>query len=278
MSISLTKHGFHVFLGSLATALLFFTMIGCEPDPVVVCTESITVDNTSEAMLYYPCDIANFDHSTGATTMMTGLGGRYVAVEWLSQAVAEDGYVVLASTPVDKYGNISLWRNAHEASIDKLKELSRTHPILGGKINLNKLQVMGYSKGGGGALWASGELGTELKSTIAMAPWDDEVNGEPLTEEILAPIKSATFIQGGGEDDPDMRIGIYERLPDTISRALILYTGAKHLAWVNNGVYYDRISQDVIAWMNYYLDGDVSAAAIIGNTVGTDVHEWIDLP
>ena len=124
--------------------------------------------------------------------MTSGYMGTYSDVEWLSRDVAGNGYVVLAMTPSNPYGMVSGWRTAHVNGISKLKSLN-TSGTLRGKINTSALQTCGHSKGGGGALWASSSLGSQLKSTIGMAPWQEGFA-------TLSGVRAATLIQAGGLD------------------------------------------------------------------------------
>jgi hypothetical protein len=146
----------------------------------------------SDAELYYPNTISG---TVGATTMSAGYTQALGNVEWLSRKVAESGYVVLAFTPTNNLGMVSGWRDAHKNCITKLKNINSNHSVLRGKINTAKLQTCGHSKGGGGSLWASSELTTQLKTTVGMAPYQ-----EGFYDSTLGSVTAATFVQAGGSD------------------------------------------------------------------------------
>jgi hypothetical protein len=234
-----------------------------------VCSESISVSNTSGARLYYPC---NINSSRGATTLTSGYTGTYSQVSWLAEDMVNNGgYIVLAMTPSNIYGMVSGWRDAHKSGIARLQGLNSTHRTLAGRINQSKLQTCGHSKGGGGALWASAELGSTLRTTIGMAPWQEQ-----FTSLTLRSIRAATLIQAGASDTlatGSMTLGEYNALP-AISKAYIRYRYVDHMDWASSGSYHSRLGGDINAWMKYYLDGETSYATTIANTSGTTMHMW----
>ncbi|MDA8139306.1 MAG: hypothetical protein M0036_11700 [Desulfobacteraceae bacterium] len=238
-----------------------------------VCTKSISgIGSTSAAKLYYPCTI---NGTVGATTLAGGYTETLNNVDWLSQAVASAGYVVLAYTPTNTLGMVSQWRDAHKNCISKLKSLNTSDANVKGKINTSKLQVSGHSKGGGGALWAAAQLTTQLRTAVPLAPYQEQ-----FANSALSTIKAATFIEAGGGDTlatNAMTRGEYNALPTSISRKYLEYNGYGHMAWsYATGADAARMSGDMIAWMKYYMDGDTSQKSIIANQSGTTNFNWVD--
>jgi hypothetical protein len=231
------------------------------------------VSNTAETKLYYPCTITG---TVGATTMSSGYTGTLDSVAWLSEAVAKAGYVVLAFTPANTLGYVDQWRDAHKNCISRLSALntSSSSPVRG-KINTAKFSTCGHSKGGGGSLWASSQLTTQLKTTVGMAPYE-----EGFADSALRTITAATFIQAGSGDTlatNSMTRGEYGGLSTSISRMYVEYSGYDHLAWASaTGSTAGRLSGDIVAWMKYYLDGQTSYSSTLSNTSGTSRHEWVD--
>lgn len=241
---------------------------GCDDN--LVCSDAISVTGAGSSELYYPCSLSA---PTGATTMTSGFGGTDGQVAWLAEEVAGSGFVVLAMTPLNPLGMVSGWRDTHKAGIEKLKSLNSTHPTLRGKIDTSKLQTCGHSKGGGGALWASDELGSQLKSTIGMAPWQEQFLS-------LSGVRAATLIQAGALDSlatSIMTLNEYNLLPTGISKAYFMYTTADHMSWTTFGTNHGVIADDVVAWMKYYLNGDTSQRSELDSWLGKTVNTWIDL-
>lgn len=248
--------------------LILVCLTGCSSLPNA-CDTNITVSNTSKATLFYPCDITE---PTPATTLTSGYGASHSVLKWMAKKIAEDGFVVLAMTPVDKYGKNSGWRDAHLAGIAEFKTLNRTEGPLKNKIALNRLQVCGHSKGGGGALMASAQLGPKLKSTIAMAPWQEQFDS-------LDDIASATLFQTGRKDrhvTHKMTMKEYEMLPENIDKAYFEYPSAHHFSWgvLNMRLLHDTLGSDILAWMNFYLKEDKDQYKKLSITDDKSIHLW----
>lgn len=256
----------------LFIVLSVITWGGCDGADVI-CTQRVYgISNTAGAKLYYPCNISG---KVGATTMTSGWMGTLGYIEWLSRDVARSGYVVLAFTPSNIYGLVRQWRDGHKACIARLIAMNTNHIVLKGKIDTSKLSTCGHSTGGGGSLWASAQLGDQLRTTIGMAPYDEE----GFSESGLKTITAATLIQAATNDSSyvsnTMTRGEYAGLGD-ISKCYIEYSDMDHMSWsLASGATRSRLSGDVIAWMKYYLDGDTSYASTIANTSGTVMHEWV---
>jgi hypothetical protein len=258
----------------LSLSLIALFGYGCDGGTSTITEEDAgIISGTIDTQLYYPTTI---NGTTGATTMSAGYTQALGNVEWLSRKLAETGYVVLAFTPTNNLGYVDGWRDAHKNCIAKLKDINNNHSKLKGKINTAKLQTCGHSKGGGGSLWASSDLTTQLKTTIGMAPYE-----EGFFDSTLGTITAATFVQAGGSDTlatNSMTRGEYGGLSTRVSRMYVEYTGYDHLAWDSaTGDKASRISGDIIAWMKYYMDGQTSYASTLSNTSGTAQHEWVNV-
>ncbi len=242
--------------------------LGCD-GASSVCSYGIMVSNTSSATLFYPCTIAD---PIPATTMMSGYIGTHYQVAWLARDVAVNGFVVLAMTPRNQLGMVSGWRDAHISGIARLISLNSEWGPLRGKIEIDRLQVSGHSKGGGGALWAADQLGAILTSTIAFTPWQEQFT-------TLDGVRSATLIQAAALDihaTRDMTLGEYDLLAADIRKAYFEYTDADHFSWASYGTCHDILSADVVAWMKYYLKGDLSQGAILSSGENKITHIWED--
>lgn len=238
--------------------------------PLPVCVAKTAVSIAKSATLYYPCTITE---PIPATTLMSGYRSRHHALAWLARQIASNGFIVLGMTPIDLRGTDNAWRDVHLAGIDKLKRLNSDSDLLRGKIAVDKLQVCGHSKGGGGALLAADILGTKLKSIIAMCPWQEGFTS-------LGGIRTPTLIQSGRKDiyaTHEMTSGEYSMLPEGISKAYFEYTSATHFSWgflLSTGHLHPLLGSDILAWMNYYLKGDRSQQSKLSSATGKSNHVW----
>ena len=203
------------------------------------------------AEVWYPCETTKGPFA--ATTLMAGYFNTHDDMRWLAYHLVTHGYIIFAMTPTDVMGNTPLWTEAHKAGIAMLKsENTRNDSKIKGIVDANKLQIMGYGKGGGGALLASTILGSEVKSTQALAPYID--GGYDLGE-----IKSATICYAGRNDEnspPGKVVSMYKNF--SFEKALAYFKYFPYTDWINTG---DDVNQThakiyITSWMKYYLDGD----------------------
>lgn len=237
-----------------------------------IATESVRVSGASAAKLYYP---RNLSSPTGATTMSAGYTQNLNNIEWLSERLAEAGYVVIGMTPSNIFGMVSTWTNMHKNGISTLRELNNSHSALKGMIDTNKLQISGHSKGGGGSLAAGADLGGGVASVLALAPYC----GGEYSMNSLSRMQADTFIQAGASDTlatNSMTRNEYSSLSNNISKMYQEYTGLGHLAWTTGAGISNQntIGEDAVAWMKYYLDGDTSYADTLSDRSGTARYDW----
>jgi len=281
---------------TLALLAITFFCYACDDQPATVgcddvvsngdvCTENggpvdgvkINKDGSPATKLYYPCDLANSNRKVAATTVTGGFWEKLEDMEWLSDSIAESGYVVLAFTVENNTGLIFGWKKSHLGAINRLKEINADpQSVLYGKIDESKLQTCGHSKGGGSSLWAASILGDGLKTAIGMAPWQ-----EPGVPYNLKNIKAATLVQAAEKDSmavPSMTRVEYAGLPNSIPKAYFEFNGLGHAAWFQAfPKVAEQLSSNVVAWMKYYLDGDTSYESQLNadlNECVQRVSEW----
>lgn len=217
---------------------------GAGPVPGRVCTESGgMVAGTSNTELKFPCNISQ---PTGGTTLCGGYTNTLANVRWIANNLAEEGFVVLSFTPTNIMGMVNGWRNAHKNCISRLQSINSSHSTLRGKIE--KLGISGYSKGGGGALWASADLRSTVATTVAMAPYR-----EGFSNSALGSITAATLVQAGTGDTlapAGMTRGEYDGVGSS-SKCYLTYPGS-HLVWTMGTA---QGSSDHIQWIKYYMYG-----------------------
>lgn len=257
-------------LGAMVLGLVFllFVAVGCvQPsgDPAASgdyseCsyTNGINDPDYADARVFHPCETG--DGPFAATTLTGGFTNAYGQMNWLSKHLVTHGYIIIAMTPNVKLGPVPQWTQAHLAGIAMLKsENARAASPIRGLVNTNALQIMGYSKGGGGALQASAQLGAQIQSTAALAPWD--YTG--INFGVLDGIASNTLCITGTDDSialPGKVVTMYNNLPDDINRTLAYFEGMGHLTWINSGgkANHDMAKTYITSWMKVHLDGDTS--------------------
>ena len=223
----------------------------------------------ASARMFYPCDLSAGPFP--ATTLTGGYTNSKEDMYWLAHHLTTHGYVVMAMTPTNKYGQPPVWAKAQHAGFAMLAtENSDSNSPLEGKIDLDARNLMGFSMGGGGVLLASGEMGDAHTSTIALAPWlgtHDPDYGNMGTPTLIL----------GSEDDELAYYSedYYDMLPD-VERGLAIWAGASHFDWYGDEEDEVEIKSQfrtlVTAFLEVQLKGDTSA---YGYFEGTEHDEHV---
>ena len=222
-------------------------------------TSSIARSGYTNARLYYPCSGGAVISGTfAATTLSPGYTNSASTIFWLAEHVATHGFAVLVMQPSNIYGYNSDWRDAHVAAYTELlDENSRSGSVVFQKIKADKIQIMGFSKGGGGTLMAAQDLaiqGKPVGAVQALAPYFDvwrDVN------RITAP----TAIHGGSSDviapTGTHSVRMFNGLASGTKRLLAIYSGLSHTEWYSgSGSNRYKMKQYITAWMKVHLDGN----------------------
>ncbi len=231
-----------------------------------VCTYSSGLTSLSylSARVSYPCTISGV---APATTLTGGFTNTKEDMYWLADHLSSHGYIVITMTPTNNLGLPPVWERAHKGGIDKLKsENSRLTSPIRGKVDVNKLGIMGFSMGGGGTLLAAGDLGSQVKTAVPLAPW--------LGASIPSywNIRAKTLVISGANDSvafPGTIAGYYRNLPSSITRGLAEVRGASHLDWF--GITASRTQQTrfktlTTSWLKTHLTGDSSYLTYLNGT------------
>jgi dienelactone hydrolase len=257
----------------LITFTVLFTFLftlGCDsggdsnpatPGPLSKCTYTSYLSDSgySSAIMYYPCqtDLGPF----AATTLTGGYTNTKEDMYWLADHLVTHGYVILVMTPNNTLGTNSSWRTAHNAGISKLRsENTRTSSPIRGLLRTGDMQIMGFSKGGGGALLASSDQGSNIRATQALAPYMDYSYS-------LTGIRSATIVHAGSSDlvaSASNAKSMFQAVPSSVDRTFANYRYASHSDWYgSSGSYRDRFKTYITGWMKVYLDQNNSYAGYI---------------
>ncbi len=265
-----------VLMAAIATlAFCSMALAVTSPDangPYSTCT--YTPPDTSSyngAKVYYPCNISG---THGATTLTGGFTNVYGDMAWIANHLSKWGYIVFAMTPNNNWGNNPEWTNAHKAGISQLKkENTRSGSPIKGKVSTAKLQIMGFSKGGGGTLLASASLGSAIKTTQALAPYMDSYYN-------LSGIKSPTICYTGTSDiiaAPSAVVTMYNSLPGSIKKTLGYFNGFGHTQWMpgsSNNTNTNRAKKYITAFMLYHIDGNASYKTYLYGTEHNKDASW----
>ena len=203
----------------------------------------------SSARVSYPCGMRG---KAPALTLTGGYTNIKEQMYWLSDHLTSHGYIVITITPYNIFGTPPVWEAAHKAGVAELKDQNRSwfSPIRG-RVDTNRIGMVGYSMGGGGALLAAADLGAEVKAVAGLSPYLD------WREPAYSNIQASTLMIGGSLDfvaTPSAINSYYQQLNPDLPRAQAILRGLNHLDWVGfSSSIKNRAKTLITAWLNLEL-------------------------
>ena len=222
-------------------------------------TDSPAVSEYGAATIYYP---ANKTEAFGGVAISPGFRETQENMDWWGPHLASHGFAVLTLDTNDVSDRPDVRATALMAAIKVLREEnSRDGSPLRGKIDPDKMAIMGHSMGGGGAFLAANEHSTQLKAAIPFTPW--------LPDGDFSKIGIPTLVLAG-EIDRIAPMAVhawphYQTLSTSIPRAYVEFKGGNHFV-ANTDTEGERLSPNIevhdivgrlgVAWLKLYVDGD----------------------
>lgn len=207
------------------------------------------------ARICYPCNIDTL-RPVAATTLANGNGGYKEGVMWLAERLAKAGIVVCAVSASDNQ-SVEGYVTAHKTALGILKsENENPDCLIFGK--MAAYGVMGYSKGGGGAVNAAVILGDEIKTCVALSPWLPNPSRS---------LTAATLILTCELDEiapAAMGARAYEQIVGRTPKAYAAMAGEGHMFWLYNTAPGSSVAY-IAAWLKYWQEGRRSSAATLEN-------------
>lgn len=211
------------------------------------------VPEYGDATVYYPSDKTEL---FGAIAISPGFTETQAPMSWWGPRLASHGFAVLTfntNAPRD-YPNIRA--DALMAAVGMVRgENTRTDSPLFGKLDVNKMIVMGHSMGGGGTLIAADAHGDELVAAIPFTPWQPDTQFTHITIPTLVI---------AGESDSIAPVANhawphYQSIPDSTPKAFLEFKNGNHFignSSRSNLDAHDVMGRYVIAWLKFYVDKD----------------------
>lgn len=224
---------------------------GDGPYEVMTYTDFPDVPEFGDATIYYP---ANTRAPVGGVAIAPGFTERQSHVEWWGHRLASHGYAVLVLDTNDTRDRPNLRADALIAAVTTLRaEGNRGGSPLAGRIDPDKMAIMGHSMGGGGVLIAANEHSDLIQAAIPFTPWEP---GGPF-DRITVP----TLVMAGSAD----RLANvtkhawrhFQSIPESTTKVYMEIEGGNHyIADSDRGSDLTTIGRYGIAWLKLYLDGD----------------------
>lgn len=197
--------------------------------------------------------------TTGAVTVSGGMTNTKEQMYWLARGLQEGGIIALAITASNNM-SVSGYERAHRQGVEMIKSNSQIRSRLG------KIGIMGYSMGGG-AVITLGNL-PDVDVVVGMAPFGPTPRSDH---------HAATMILTGTADTiapAAMGSGAYRRLPNSVPRLYGSVRGVSHMHWMSGAASRGSEMDYIVAWAQYYLNGDQSAYSTFSSGGGNRLSNY----
>jgi dienelactone hydrolase len=219
---------------------------------VMTYTDIPDVPEFGDATVYYPMDTSG---PIGGVAISPGWTELQRHIEWWGPRLASHGYAVLILDTNDARADQPEQRaEALIAAVRILRgENDRAASPLSGRIDTEKMAIMGHSMGGGGVLIAADKYPTEIQAAIPFTPWQPAGDFTQITAPTLVMAGSADRVAGVA----DHAWPHYQSIPESTIKVFMEIDGGSHfIADTERGEDLGTIGRYGIAWLKLYLDGD----------------------
>lgn len=250
--------------------LISLTLISCASNPTGRSDDSLITDLSrqgphairaytsmpdaleyGDATIYYPLDAQGL---LGGVAIAPGFTERQRHINWWGSRLATHGYAVIVLDTNDPRDRPEVRAQALMAAVSTLRaEGERRGSPLFGRIDAERMAVMGHSMGGGGALLAANAYSEELSAAIPFTSWQPEGN--------FSDIRIPTLVIAAEADDiapvAEHAWPHYLSIPAGTQKAFVELEDADHfIANSTATTMHSVIGRYGIAWLKLHMDGD----------------------
>jgi len=221
---------------------------------------TVNVDEFASATIFYPLTLS-FAPPSAAVVLVPGYTAMQTSYDWWGPALASLGIVVMTIDTNDPRDTFQPRKEAHIAAVEFLKtEIGNSDSPLNGKVDTNKLAIMGHSLGGGAALAAAVELGSEIKAVIPLMPYCCEL-GESFDGDYSG-LTVPTLIIASSEDTVAPPAGharaLYDSIAESTNKAYLEFAEGSHNLPTNGGSDLANLARFTFAWLKLQMDGNAA--------------------
>ncbi|MFF3646758.1 alpha/beta hydrolase family protein [Streptomyces sp. NPDC002564] len=203
---------------------------------------ALSVSGFGGGTIYYPTSTA--DGTFGAVAISPGYTASQSSIAWLGPRLASQGFVVFTIDTTTTLDQPDSRGRQLLAALDHLTQRSAVR----GRIDANRLGVMGHSMGGGGTLEAARSR-PSLRAAIPLTGWNlDKSWPELRTPTLVVGADGDTVAPVATHSEP-----FYESLPGTLDKAYLELNGATHFTPNSSDT---TIAKYSLSWLKRFVDDD----------------------
>ncbi|PCJ27246.1 MAG: hypothetical protein COA96_03425 [SAR86 cluster bacterium] len=237
------------------------------------------VEEFSSATIFYPLTLS-FAPAFSAVVLVPGYTATQEAYDWWGPTLASLGIAVMIIDTNDPRDTFQPRVQAHIAAINFLvAENDNADSPIQGKIDTNKLGIMGHSLGGGAALAAAEQLGDRIKAVIPLMPYCCEL-GESFTGDYSG-LTVPTLIITSAVDTvapPEQHAhALYNAIADSTAKAYLEFNTGTHNLPTNGGNDLPNVARFTFAWLKLNLDGNTNFSAHFSGELSGDLAAKISI-
>ncbi len=223
------------------------------------------VEEFAAGTVFYPLTLS-FDAPVGLIVFVPGFRATQDVYDWWGPALASFGYAVMiidTNTPTDSQ---AARKAAAIAAVAFLKaENSKQGSPLMGKLDLNKVALMGHSMGGGAVLQAALEMDRDVSAVIPLSLYCCEP-GETFAGSFSAlSVPSLLFASSEDSIAPPAQHAklLYESIPSGTPKTYVEFATGDHMIAANGGPDLATLGRLSLAWLKIHLEGKVALSRFI---------------
>ena len=234
---------------------------------------TVNVDEFASATIFYPLTLS-FASPSSAAVLVPGYTATQDAYDWWGPALASLGIVVMIIDTNDPRDTFQPRKEAHIAAVEFLKsEVGNSNSPINGKVDTSKMAIMGHSLGGGAALAAAQELGSEVKAVIPLMPYCCEL-GESFDGDYSG-LTVPTLIFASSEDSvappASHARALYDSIASSTNKAYVEFAEGTHNLPTNGGTDLAAQARFTFAWLKLQMDGNVAYATIFSGDLSPEL-------
>lgn len=197
-------------------------------------------------IIYYPEN--SMDETLPATTLSGGFTNTKEQMSWLGQHLASHGFIVAVFTPSNPYAlDARVWSVGHQASIATLlAESDKNASPIAGRVDSDRLGLMGFSYGGAGTVLAANEMGSRVRSAVTLCAFNPKTSTNPIP---------MLFITGTNDTvaSPNRILSAFRNFSTSMPKAFAKFNKLAHGDITNGGRYHETIARYTTAWSQVFL-------------------------